>query len=456
MCWNLGRVRSLVCASADRMRKALPQQMTDRSGAPKRRLLPRTARLLRLGAILAAPGLAASGAAHAQTWGNTLTATPAPAATAAAWQACVGKPDAARLACFDRWARTQQKADGAVAGKPLAAGSTPGAEAASAAPPVARTTGEPAAARAASEPKATKEVLPGPVGVVAVGLEQGCRDRRYSELSRFWELEAGSSCPRFGLRAYHPNLLTVADGNRIDRQPTSTNPINSATSAVPYGKQEARFVLSIRTKLASGLFTPQGSERRDSFWLAYTQQSYWQVFNGGLSRPFRNTDYMPELVYVYPSTLALPGGWTLRYTGGGLLHQSNGQSNPLSRSWNRIYLMAGFEKDDRFNLQVRVWKRFREPFADDNNPDISTKVGRGDITFGWNIGARDTLRATYTGAFNRYGSERLEWTHAIGASDGRFSGLRFYVGLFHGYGDSIIDYNFKRTVLSVGLSLVGF
>lgn len=401
--------------------------------------------------------LIACGAAGAQTIPAAPGEPAAPRATPSAWQACVGQADAARLACFDAWARAQQRAGQAAAETPPAAGPTPAAAQASAPPPL-RTISPPAAALAASEPgtETDKEVLPGPVGIVGVGLEQGCRDRRYSELSRFWELEAGSSCPRFGLRAYRPNLLTVADGNRIDREPTSTNPVNSATHARPYSQQEARFVLSIRTKLASGLFTPEGGARRDSLWLAYTQQSYWQVFNGGLSRPFRNTDYMPELIYVYPTTEALPGGWTWRYSGFGLLHQSNGQSDPLSRSWNRAYLMAGFEKDDRYNLQVRVWKRFPEPFATDNNPDISSKVGRGDITFGWNIGARDTLRATYTGSFNKYGSQRLEWTHALGAEGNRFSGLRFYVGLFHGYGDSIIDYNLKRTVLSVGLSLVDF
>ena len=37
-----------------------------------------------------------------------------------------------------------------------------------------------------------------------------------------------------------------------------------------------------------------------------------------------------------------------------------------------------------------------------------------------------------------------------------FSSLRLYTALFHGYGDSLLDYNFKRTVFSIGLSLVDF
>src|SRR5690606_29922196 len=104
-----------------------------------------------------------------------------------------------------------------------------------------------------------------------------------------------------------------------------------------------RLQLSVRTKLASALlpFAPNAS---DSLWLGYTQQSYWQLFSPGLSRPFRSTDHEPEIIYVMPLQDAMPGQWRLRFAGLGLVHQSNGQSLPYSRSWNRAYLMAGAEK----------------------------------------------------------------------------------------------------------------
>ena len=53
------------------------------------------------------------------------------------------------------------------------------------------------------------------------------------------------------------------------------------------------------------------------------------------------------------------------------------------------------------------------------------------------------------------GSVRLEWLRAFGDRADN-NNLRFHAQLFHGYGDTLIDYNRRRTVLSLGLSLVDF
>jgi phospholipase A1 len=46
-----------------------------------------------------------------------------------------------------------------------------------------------------------------------------------------------------------------------------------------------------------------------------------------------------------------------------------------------------------------------------------------------------------------------EWLTKLGDSS---SNLRLHTQLFHGYGDMLIDYNRKRTVLSLGVSLLDF
>ena len=260
----------------------------------------------------------------------------------------------------------------------------------------------------------------------------------------------------FGIRGYRPISLALIASDGVNGQPTSGNTLNTATAAQPYRTAETRIQLSVRTKLAQGLLTGDGPSR-DSLWFGYTQQSYWQVFTPAISRPFRSTDHEPEFVYVYPSTMNLPGGWRLRYTGLGLVHQSNGQSLPLSRSWNRVYLMAGAELGQDFTLQGRLWRRIPENAAGDDNPGISDDIGRAELAATWNVNASNTLALTLRHSLRSVdkGSARLEWLMPVDSkSPSPLGNLRFHVQLFNGYGDSLLDYNRRRTVLGMGLSLM--
>ncbi len=285
-----------------------------------------------------------------------------------------------------------------------------------------------------------------------------CKSSKFSDLSRFWELEAGSDCGTFGIRGYRPISLSWIGSDSVNTQPSSPAVDHSALESLSYKPTETRIQLSVRTKIAQGLLTQQQPLKRDSLWFGYSQQSNWQIFSGDLSRPFRTTDHEPEITYIYPTTANFPGGWLLRYTGISLVHQSNGQPLPLSRSWNRTVLMAGMELGDRFRVEAKLWKRLSEAPADDDNPDISNKVGRAELAGFWDVDKNNTLGATVRHSLraNSNGSVRLEWLRKLGDSGvpGSQNGLRFHTQLFTGYGDSLVDYNRRRTVLSVGLSLV--
>lgn len=285
-----------------------------------------------------------------------------------------------------------------------------------------------------------------------------CKNARFSELSRFWELEAGTDCGTFGIRGYRPISLSWIGSDSVNVQPASPALDHTATTAQPYSPSETRIQLSVRTKIAQGLLTGEQTLLRDSLWFGYTQQSYWQLFNGDLSRPFRSTDHEPEITYVYPTEADLPGGWRLRYSGLSLVHQSNGQTLPLSRSWNRLVLMAGMEKGDQFQLQGRLWQRLHEDAADDDNPGISDYIGRAEVAGAWNVNKDNTLSVTVRHSLqaDANGSVRLEWLKNLANSGipGGRNGLRFHTQVFTGYGDSLVDYNRHRTVLSIGLSLV--
>jgi phospholipase A1 len=122
--------------------------------------------------------------------------------------------------------------------------------------------------------------------------------------------------------------------------------------------------------------------------------------------------------------------------------------------------MAGMEKGTDFALTGRIWKRVQEKAVMDDNPNITDYVGRAELTGTWNLDAQNTLLATarHTLRSNGRGSLRLEWLRTIGTSSNPTvgSGLRIHTQLFTGYGDSLIDFNRRRTVLNVGLSLVDF
>jgi phospholipase A1 len=376
-----------------------------------------------------------------------------PQARETTWQQCASLSDDrdARLSCFDRWA-TQQPGNALLSPASTAASSLS-----------LLNTSAPVALAPAPVPPAGSPASPSPVTItMEAPAAHDCKNPGFSELSRFWELEAGSDCGTFGIRGFRPISLSWIGSDSVNVQPASPATGHTATSTQAYTPSETRIQVSVRTKIAQGLLTGlldgRQSLRRDSLWFGYTQQSYWQLFNGDLSRPFRSTDHEPEITYIYPTEAELPGGWRLRYSGLSLVHQSNGQTLPLSRSWNRLVLMAGLEKGSQFQLQGRLWQRLPEHDGDDDNPDISDYIGRAELIGSWSVNKDNTLVATVRHSLqaDTNGSLRLEWLKNLadsGIAGGR-NNLRFHTQLFTGYGDSLLDYNRRRTVLSIGLSLV--
>jgi phospholipase A1 len=259
-------------------------------------------------------------------------------------------------------------------------------------------------------------------------------------LSRRWELDPETKQGVWLIRPYNQMfIMPVRYSDNVNESPQSPTQPNSQTEDLK--NIEAEFQISFKVKIAENLFSNHAD-----LWFGYTQQSQWQVYNESISRSFRETDYQPELFFVVPMRYNL-FGLTGRFVQLSVVHQSNGQTNPLHRSWNRAYANFGFERGN-FALYVRPWYRFPETSGNDLNPDIIRFMGYGDITAIYKWGRQEfSLLGRYNISTSN-GAAQGAWSFPI---QGRLNG---FVKVFTGYGETLIDYNFRQTTIGVGILLV--
>lgn len=273
-------------------------------------------------------------------------------------------------------------------------------------------------------------------------------DTNSSLLDKRWELSEESKLGTWNIRAHQPvYLLPVFWTSNKNERPHSPNPDNtvSAEDAQHLDSTESKFQISLKAKAWENIFGDNGD-----LWIGYTQSSRWQVYNADESRPFRETNYEPEASLMFRTNYEIMG-LNGRLLGVTLNHQSNGGSDPISRSWNRVIFNLGFEKDN-FAMMIRPWYRIEENFKDDNNPDIKDYIGRGDLTTFYRWNDHDfslMLRHSLKGGSRSHGAAQFDWSFPIKGK------LRGHFQLFDGYGESLIDYNQRATYVGLGVSLMG-
>lgn len=335
--------------------------------------------------------------------------------------------DAARLACYDK-ALGRSPED------------TRAADAAANAAQQARKEAK-ATAKAMDEQDPRRKELFAHDELAALAANAG----RGSLLDSRWELAKDSKLGLFQLRAYKPvYLLPAFWSSNPNELPHSPNPNNTATAPEDLNSTELKFQLSFKTKVAENLFGDNGD-----IWVGYTQSSHWQAYNSEISRPFRETNYEPEVMLAFRNGYSL-FGWNGRMAGVSLNHQSNGRSDPLSRSWNRVIFNVGLDREN-WALMLRPWYRIPEGNRDDNNPDIEDYIGRGDATLVYNRNGHElslTGRHSLRSGDRSHGSLQLDYGFPLNNL------LRGHIQVFDGYGESMIDYNHRATYIGVGVSLM--
>ena len=165
-----------------------------------------------------------------------------------------------------------------------------------------------------------------------------------SPLAKRWQLVAQTDRGPFVITPYRPTyILPLSYAGRRNVEPFQA----TFGEDEPYDAIEAKFQLSFMSKLWPEFLHPRGD-----LWFAYTQQSFWQSYNGEASAPFRETNYEPELIYSWKTNFKTLG-LNSRLLNVSLDHQSNGRDDPVSRSWNRIIASALFDHGDDFALGLK-------------------------------------------------------------------------------------------------------
>ncbi|MFM9271389.1 phospholipase A [Halomonas elongata] len=221
----------------------------------------------------------------------------------------------------------------------------------------------------------------------------------------------------------------------------SDRTLNGAGDEASADRMEMQFQFSAKFELIDDLLPADGD-----LYFGYTQRSWWQAYNTDASSPFRETNYEPEIFADFDNDWTI-AGWTNIHNRISLNHQSNGRSGDMSRSWNRVILTSTFVNDN-WAVSLAPYWRVPESEGDDDNPDIEDFVGYGDITVARRLFDDHEASLMWRGnPDSGHMGAQFDYSWPL------FGKIRGHVQYYHGYGDSLIDYDRSVHRLGIGFSL---
>jgi len=245
----------------------------------------------------------------------------------------------------------------------------------------------------------------------------------------------------FGLKPYRANYLLpygYADKNYDAPLPT-----------VEYENSEAELQVSLQLRVAGDLLG-----LNEEYFLSYTQKSFWQIY--AKSSPFRETNYNPEAFVIFPITDEdnYFRFCSLKFA---IAHISNGQPDTrdvtltdgsylgnLSRSINFVYTTLRLQHNSFF-LDLKTWLPLPEDPEENDNPDLMDYTGYASAKVTYFYDAH--MFTVKVRGSTKTGNGFIEGTYSYPVLQNYF-----YLKLFSGYGESLIDYNNYINKVSVGFS----
>lgn len=246
----------------------------------------------------------------------------------------------------------------------------------------------------------------------------------------------------FTLMAHRPNYFLAAAYNAHGYD-ASLYQQQSSDPSIYFDDTEAQFQVSLKIPLWVNV------ANTFDIYAAYTNRSFWQVYNADISSPFRETNHEPEAWLQFTPDREILG-FRNSANAVGIVHQSNGKGGVLSRSWNRIYANFVFQRGN-FAFGFKPWVRISEDREDDDNPDITDYLGHYEWRAGYkwkghvfSFMSRNNLES----GFDR-GAIELGWSFPFF----KYPYLKGYIQYFGGYGESLIDYDQRSNRIGIGIAL---
>lgn len=176
--------------------------------------------------------------------------------------------------------------------------------------------------------------------------------------------------------------------------------------------------------------------------LAYTQKTFWNVFQESL--PMGDINFNPALGWSKPffSHNRYVGKLSLI-----LEHESNGRDGDSSRSWNRVALSGMAFVDEWLMVHGKIWI----PIVDGgNNKDIVKYCG---IYQGGVLLSTPNKKFTFGVTWVKRGNFKLDFNTIWEASYlvSKKTNINLFAQYYNGYGEDLLHYNQFRSMLRIGL-----
>ncbi len=256
------------------------------------------------------------------------------------------------------------------------------------------------------------------------------------------QADRGNVLQPFTLMAHRPNYFLAGAYNAKGYDPSLFRQQYNDPS-IRLDKTEAHFQISLKVPLGVGIFNTF------DIYAAYTNRSFWQVYNHDISSPFRETNHEPEAWAQFTPSWEIFGFRNLANSIG-VTHQSNGQGGVLSRSWDRVFANFVFARGN-FAIGFKPWIRLSENPDEDDNPDITDYMGHYELRAGyrWNDQVFSLMsRNNLESGFDK-GAIEAGWSFPLW----KYPYLKGYIQYFYGYGESLIDYDQRVNRIGIGISL---